>query len=118
LWLVINKKVYDVSKFHEQHPGGGEVLVDVGGKDATQDFEDVGHSDEAQKMLKDYYIGDLVIGDSSVSSTLTKTNTTTTTSTSADATTTTSTSGDTTTNQAAVPASSDEVKKEEEKSEL
>ena len=31
LWLVIKKKVYDVTKFYEQHPGGGEVLLDTAG---------------------------------------------------------------------------------------
>ncbi|KAL8715869.1 MAG: hypothetical protein Q9220_000536 [cf. Caloplaca sp. 1 TL-2023] len=31
--------------------GGEEVLVDVGGQDATEAFEDVGHSDEARTIL-------------------------------------------------------------------
>lgn len=29
------------------------------GKDATDDFEDVGHSKTARDMLKDYYIGEI-----------------------------------------------------------
>ena len=29
------------------------------GKDATDDFEDVGHSNSARKMLDDLYIGDI-----------------------------------------------------------
>ncbi|KAL8660105.1 MAG: hypothetical protein Q9226_000097 [Calogaya cf. arnoldii] len=32
--------------------GGEEVLLDVGGQDATEAFEDVGHSDEARKTLE------------------------------------------------------------------
>lgn len=31
----------------------------VAGKDATEDFEDVGHSDEAREMLQKYLIGDM-----------------------------------------------------------
>ncbi|KAK8541580.1 hypothetical protein V6N13_137815 [Hibiscus sabdariffa] len=43
-WLVIGGKVYNVTKFLEDHPGGDEVLLSATGKDATDDFEDVGHS--------------------------------------------------------------------------
>jgi len=59
LWLVIKDNVYNVTKFFDQHPGGGEVLLDVAGKDASRDFEDVGHSPEAQEMMKEYLIGKL-----------------------------------------------------------
>ncbi|KAI4285275.1 MAG: hypothetical protein L6R38_000812 [Xanthoria sp. 2 TBL-2021] len=34
------------------HSGGEEVLLDVGGQDATEAFEDVGHSDEARQLLE------------------------------------------------------------------
>lgn len=39
--------------------GGEEVLLDVGGQDATEAFEDVGHSDEAREILAGLIIGDL-----------------------------------------------------------
>lgn len=42
-----------------QHPGGEEVLLDEGAKDATESFEDVGHSDEARELLEKYYIGEV-----------------------------------------------------------
>jgi cytochrome b involved in lipid metabolism len=29
------------------------------GKDATDDFEDVGHSTSARSMMQDYYVGDV-----------------------------------------------------------
>ena len=37
--------------------GGEEVLLDVGGQDATEAFEDVGHSDEAREILSGLQIG-------------------------------------------------------------
>ncbi|XP_022735311.1 cytochrome b5-like isoform X2 [Durio zibethinus] len=56
-WLIINGKVYDVTKFLEDHPGGDEVLLSATGKDATDDFEDVGHSDSARDMMDKYHVG-------------------------------------------------------------
>ena len=42
-----------------QHPGGEEVLIDEGAKDATGPFDDVGHSDDARELLEKYYVGDV-----------------------------------------------------------
>lgn len=39
--------------------GGEEVLLDVAGQDATEAFEDVGHSDEARETLAQLHVGDL-----------------------------------------------------------
>lgn len=39
--------------------GGEEVLLDVGGQDATEAFEDVGHSDEARELLDGMFVGKL-----------------------------------------------------------
>ncbi|XP_030532266.1 cytochrome b5 [Rhodamnia argentea] len=58
-WLIISGKVYDVTPFMDDHPGGDEVLLSATGKDATNDFEDVGHSDEAREMMDKYYIGEI-----------------------------------------------------------
>ncbi|XP_060218345.1 cytochrome b5-like [Lycium barbarum] len=58
-WLVISGKVYDVTSFLDDHPGGDDVLLTATGKDATDDFEDVGHSDDARELMKKYYIGDI-----------------------------------------------------------
>ncbi|CAG8570335.1 569_t:CDS:2 [Funneliformis mosseae] len=62
LYVSIKGKVYDVTKFIDEHPGGEEVLLDEGGSDATEAFEDVGHSDEAHDLLKTYEIGELKDG--------------------------------------------------------
>ncbi|KAK1257896.1 hypothetical protein QJS04_geneDACA024203 [Acorus gramineus] len=58
-WLIINGKVYDVTKFLEDHPGGDEVLLSGTGKDATDDFEDVGHSTSARAMMDGFYVGEI-----------------------------------------------------------
>ncbi|MED6194935.1 hypothetical protein PIB30_033251 [Stylosanthes scabra] len=58
-WLIINGKVYDVTPFLDDHPGGDEVLLTSTGKDATIDFEDVGHSDSAVEMMQKYLVGEV-----------------------------------------------------------
>merc|ERR1712113_406996 len=40
VWMVIHDKVYDVTKFLDEHPGGEEILIESAGKDATEAFED------------------------------------------------------------------------------
>ena len=50
--------MYDVTKYLDDHPGGAEVMLDVGGQDADEFFEDIGHSKEARKELEKYYIGE------------------------------------------------------------
>ncbi|CUM65714.1 uncharacterized protein PRCAT00003362001 [Priceomyces carsonii] len=57
LWIVYNGKVYDVSPYIDEHPGGEEVILDVAGIDATEAFNDIGHSDDAHDILKGLLIG-------------------------------------------------------------
>ena len=45
--------------FSEKHPGGEEVLIEQAGKDATEAFEDVGHSTDARELMTKYKIGEL-----------------------------------------------------------
>lgn len=52
-------KVYDVTKYLDDHPGGAEVLLDVSGQDADEFFEDIGHSKDARDELANYLIGAL-----------------------------------------------------------
>jgi cytochrome b involved in lipid metabolism len=56
---VIDKKVYDVSRWIDDHPGGPEILLQEAGKGATNALAEIGHSLYAEGLLKDYYLGDL-----------------------------------------------------------
>ncbi|XP_054478980.1 cytochrome b5 [Anoplopoma fimbria] len=58
-WIIIHNKVYDVTRFLEEHPGGEEVLREQAGGNATESFEDVGHSTDAREMAQDMMIGEL-----------------------------------------------------------
>lgn len=57
--MAIFGKVYDVTKFMDDHPGGPEILMNVAGMEATEQFEEVFHSENAKKMLPEYYVGEL-----------------------------------------------------------
>lgn len=58
-WLIIHGKVYDVNGFLVDHPGGPEVLTNEAGTDATQKFEEVFHSPDSRRQLKDFSVGTL-----------------------------------------------------------
>ncbi|CAF0786536.1 unnamed protein product [Adineta steineri] len=57
--MIIHNHVYDVTKFSEEHPGGEEVLKEQHGKDASDAFEDVGHSFDAREQMKAFEIAEL-----------------------------------------------------------
>lgn len=59
-WLVIHNKVFDLTAFLNEHPGGEEVLIEHAGKDATEAFEDVGHSSDAREMMAKFKIGEII----------------------------------------------------------
>jgi cytochrome b involved in lipid metabolism len=46
----------------DEHPGGDEVILAEGGQDATEAFEDVGHSDEARALLPGMLVGEFEKG--------------------------------------------------------
>lgn len=58
-WIVIQDKVYDLTNFLYEHPGGLEIILEHAGMDATTVFHDIGHSTEAKKILSKYFIGEL-----------------------------------------------------------
>merc|ERR1719323_1251639 len=56
LWLVVGNRVLDVSKF-EDHPGGPDVLEGVEGEDASEEFDQIAHSNAAKTQVEDWLIG-------------------------------------------------------------
>ena len=57
LWVAVNGKVYDLTKFVNEHPGGPQVLLDHAGKDGTKTFNDAKHPKEAIKDMEKYCVG-------------------------------------------------------------
>ncbi|KAJ7512072.1 oxidoreductase [Mycena galericulata] len=63
-WVSRHGKVYNVSKFINDHPGGDDIILKYAGKDvaaamAGEDGEEHEHSDSAYEMLEEYQIGKL-----------------------------------------------------------
>ncbi|BFG16848.1 hypothetical protein CerSpe_031220 [Prunus speciosa] len=44
------EEVYAVSSYLDNHPGGDKVVLAATGRDATEDFEDAGHSNTAREL--------------------------------------------------------------------
>ncbi|KAI1614599.1 cytochrome b5-like heme/steroid binding domain-containing protein [Exophiala viscosa] len=59
IYLIYENSVYDVTRFLDEHPGGVEVINDYAGKDATEAFDEVGHSKEAHQQLEELLLGRL-----------------------------------------------------------
>ncbi|KAI9294847.1 acyl-CoA dehydrogenase NM domain-like protein [Neoconidiobolus thromboides FSU 785] len=57
IWIIVEGKVFDVTKFLELHPGGKTILLKVAGTDATKQFNTF-HS----KKVLEKYIPKLCIG--------------------------------------------------------
>lgn len=50
-WVIIRNKVYDVTDFIFNHPGGPQVIMDYAGQDATAAFVPIHPSDTLDKYL-------------------------------------------------------------------
>eukprot|EP01047_Picozoa_sp_COSAG01_P027766 COSAG01_NODE_1843_length_9071_cov_527.289122_1_plen_296_part_10 len=61
MWIAVDGKVYDVTKYAPQHPGasGPDILKKVAGTDATNGFKKAGHSPKAMGLRDGLYIGEL-----------------------------------------------------------
>ncbi|GAA5990716.1 hypothetical protein JCM11641_008475 [Rhodosporidiobolus odoratus] len=61
-WITYEGKVYDVTPFLEDHPGGDDLILDYGASDITEIMSDPishSHSDSAFSVLSEYCIGRL-----------------------------------------------------------
>jgi flavocytochrome c len=58
-WVILNNKVYDVTNFMPDHPGGKKAIMVYAGKDATEEFEML----HASNVLKKYLAPEACIGE-------------------------------------------------------
>lgn len=61
-WVTYRGKVYDVTAFMPDHPGGDDLIMDHAGTDVEsimKDGDSHDHSDSAYDMLEEYMIGRL-----------------------------------------------------------
>jgi len=58
-WIIILNKVYDVTKWLPKHPGGANLILNLAGRDCTEEFR-VFHLNPSFTRLKPYLLGDVV----------------------------------------------------------
>ncbi|CAN3376661.1 hypothetical protein DIURU_004449 [Diutina rugosa] len=59
-WVIIHGKVYDVTEFLPEHPGGPSIIIKYAGKDATKAFDPIHPGDTLTKYLpKKYHLGEV-----------------------------------------------------------
>jgi cytochrome b involved in lipid metabolism len=58
VWVILDGKVYDVSEFLPDHPGGKKAIRVYAGKDATEEFEML----HAPNVLKKYLPKESLLG--------------------------------------------------------
>ncbi|TRZ54509.1 MAG: cytochrome b5 domain-containing protein [Streptomycetaceae bacterium] len=57
-WTYVDSKVYDLTSWLPQHPGGAAIMLSMCGGDGAAAFRDH-HKTEQDNALVTYYIGDL-----------------------------------------------------------
>jgi predicted heme/steroid binding protein len=60
-WIVIDNKVFDVSNFLKEHPGGSKVVLKLAGKDATKEFKQLHAPDVLTKYAPQLCIGEIAV---------------------------------------------------------
>ena len=59
-YVTIGTKVYDVTSFLDDHPGGGDLILEYGGKDVAEILKDEAshtHSESAYEILDESLVG-------------------------------------------------------------
>jgi hypothetical protein len=59
-WVVVHGKVYDVTSFLNEHPGGKFAIGKPGraGCDVSEHYDRIGHSSYAESLLDDMFVAD------------------------------------------------------------
>merc|ERR1712066_811107 len=57
-WVALHGLVLKLPEdFLNEHPGGPDVVTALAGKDVSQDYEDIAHSDSARDWASKYIVG-------------------------------------------------------------
>ncbi|QSS54946.1 inositolphosphorylceramide-B C-26 hydroxylase [Histoplasma capsulatum var. duboisii H88] len=59
-YVTRGSKVYDVTSFVNDHPGGGDLILDYAGQDVSEIMRDIPsheHSEAAYEILEDHHVG-------------------------------------------------------------
>ncbi|KAI0663920.1 glyoxylate dehydrogenase [Cubamyces menziesii] len=57
-WIIVHGKVYDVTDFLDEHPGGSKIILKYAGKDATEAYEPIHPPDAITTNLpKEKHLG-------------------------------------------------------------
>ncbi|KAI0315580.1 fatty acid-2 hydroxylase [Amylostereum chailletii] len=68
-WITYQGKVYDVTKFLHDHPGGDEYILKFAGQDVEGAMKDDGehaHSESAYDMMQEFLVGRVGVGENVV----------------------------------------------------
>lgn len=71
-YVTRGSKVYDVTSFLDDHPGGGDLILEYAGRDISEILEDEishQHSEAAYEILEEYVVGFVSNGSSKVNGT-------------------------------------------------
>jgi alkylation response protein AidB-like acyl-CoA dehydrogenase len=58
-WIIVHDKVYDVTNFLAEHPGGKKPILKCAGQDATKQFDAFHNLSTLDKIGGPFYIGDV-----------------------------------------------------------
>jgi len=59
-WVCVEGRAYDVTKYVESHPGGWLPISNLAGKDVTDAFANYHPASVYEKLLPNFYLGDIV----------------------------------------------------------
>merc|ERR1719502_1433175 len=62
-WVIIDERVYDVTRFVAKHPGGVGPMINLAGKDATDVFANYHAHRIYRTMLPAFLIGEMAPGE-------------------------------------------------------
>ncbi len=57
LWVIIDDKVYDLTDYVDEHPGGVDAIAKNGGRDATEGFKGPQHPSRVFDIVEEYRVG-------------------------------------------------------------